>query len=39
MVEGMYNYSPNFDLCEHCVYGKKNQVIFSSGGMREEEIL
>jgi hypothetical protein len=22
MVEGMSNFSLNFDLCEHCVYGK-----------------
>jgi hypothetical protein len=22
MVEGMYNYSLDFDFCEHCLYGK-----------------
>jgi hypothetical protein len=39
MVEGMSNYSLDFDLCEHCVYGKHNQVRFPSGAMREEGIL
>ena len=24
MVEGMSNFSLEFDLCEHCVYGKQN---------------
>jgi hypothetical protein len=34
MVEGMSNFSLDFDFYEHCVYGKKNQVGFSSGAMR-----
>jgi transposase InsO family protein len=36
MVEGMFNFSLDFDFCEHCVYGKRNQVIFPSGAMRVE---
>ena len=24
MVEGMSNFSLDFDFCEHCVYGKQN---------------
>jgi hypothetical protein len=39
MVEGMSNYPMDFDLCEHCVYGKHNWVIFPSTGMRVEGIL
>jgi hypothetical protein len=39
MVEGMSNYSLDFDFCEHCVYGKKNQVRFPSSALRAEEIL
>jgi hypothetical protein len=39
MVEGMSNCSLDFDLCEHCVYGKKNRVRFPSGAMRAEGIL
>jgi hypothetical protein len=39
MVEGMSNYSLDLDLCEHCVYGKHNRVIFPSGATREEGIL
>jgi hypothetical protein len=39
IVEGMSNFSLDFDLCEHCVYGKKNQVRVPSGAMSEEEIL
>eukprot|EP00253_Pinus_taeda_P028199 PITA_28199 len=31
MVEGMSNSSLDFDLCENCVYGKKNQLSFASG--------
>ena len=38
-VEGMYNYSLDFDFCEHYLYGKHNHVIFSSSVMRVEEIL
>jgi hypothetical protein len=29
----------DFDFCEHCVYGKQNQVRFHLGAMREEGIL
>ena len=39
MVEGMSNYSLDFYLCEHCVYGKQNWVRFLSGAMRKEGIL
>ena len=35
----MSNFSLDFDLCEYCVYGKKNRVIFPSGATREEGIL
>jgi hypothetical protein len=39
MVEGMSNFSLDFDLCEHCVYGKQNWVRFPSGATRAEGIL
>ena len=39
MVEGMSKFSLDFDLCEHCVYGKKNQVRFPSSATRAEGIL
>jgi hypothetical protein len=39
MVEGMSNYSMDFYFCEHCVYGKQNQVRFPSGVTRAEGIL
>jgi hypothetical protein len=39
MVEGMSNFSLDFDFCEHCVYGKHNQVRFPSSATREEGIL
>jgi hypothetical protein len=39
MVEGMSNFSLDFDFSEHCVYGKQNRVRFPSGAMREEGIL
>jgi hypothetical protein len=39
MVEGMSNCSLDFDLCEHCLYGKQNRVRFPSGAMRAEGIL
>jgi hypothetical protein len=39
MVEGMSNFSLDFDFCEHCVYGKKNWVRFPSGATRVEGIL
>jgi hypothetical protein len=35
MVEGMSNYSLDFDFYEHCVYGKHNQVRLPSYEMRE----
>ena len=28
MVEGMSNFSLDFDFCEHCLYGNKNLVRF-----------
>jgi hypothetical protein len=39
MVEGMSNFSLDFDFYEHFLYGKQNQVRFSSGAMRVEGIL
>jgi hypothetical protein len=39
MVEGMSNFSLDFDFCEHCVYGKNSWVRFPSGAMRAEGIL
>jgi hypothetical protein len=39
MVEGMSNFSLDFDFYEHCLYGKQNQVRFPSSAMREEGIL
>ena len=39
MVEGMYNFSLDFDFCEHCVYGKQNRVSFLSGAKRANKIL
>jgi hypothetical protein len=39
MVESMSNFSMDFDLCEHCLYGKQNHVIFPFGAMRVEGIL
>jgi hypothetical protein len=39
MVEGMSKFSLDFYFYEHCVYGKKNQVRFPFGAMREEGIL
>jgi hypothetical protein len=39
MVEGMSNYSLDFDFYEHCVYGKQNRVRFPSGATRAEGIL
>ena len=39
MVEGMSNYSLDFNFCEHCVYGKQNQVSFPSGTKRANKIL
>jgi hypothetical protein len=39
VVEGTSNFSMDFDLCEHCVYGKQNQVRFPSVATRAEGIL
>ena len=39
MVEGMSNFSLDFDFCEHCLYGKKNRVRFPSSAKRVEGIL
>jgi hypothetical protein len=39
MVEVICNCTLDFDLCEHCVYGKQNQVRFLSGASREERML
>jgi hypothetical protein len=39
MVEGMSNFSLDFYLCGHYVYGKQNRVRFSSGAMSSEGIL
>jgi hypothetical protein len=35
----MSNFTLDFDFCEHCIYGKHNQVIFPSRATRENEIL
>ena len=34
MVEGMTDFTLDFDFCEHCIYGKQNQVRFTSGPTR-----
>jgi hypothetical protein len=39
IIEGMTNFSLDFDFCEHCIYGKHNRVRFRSSATREEEIL
>ena len=39
MVEGMSNFSLDFDFCENCVYGKQNQVSFPSGAKWANNIL
>ena len=39
MVEGMSNSSLDSDLCEHCVYGKQNRVIFPFSAKRLNKIL
>jgi hypothetical protein len=38
MVEGMFNCTLDFDFCEHCIYGKQNQVRFPSGATREKGV-
>ena len=39
MVEGMTHFTPDFDFCENCIYGKQNQVRFASGATRAKGIL
>ena len=39
MVEGMTNYTLDFDFCEHYIYGKQNRVIFAYGTTRAKGIL
>jgi hypothetical protein len=39
ILEGMSNYSLDFDLCEHFLYGKKNRVRFPSVATRAERII
>jgi len=39
MVEGMPNCKLNFNLCEHCLYGKKIGVKIPFGATREKGIL
>ena len=39
MVEFTYNFSLDFDFCEHCVYGKHNRVRFPFVANRENKIL
>jgi hypothetical protein len=39
MIEGMSNCTLDFDLCENCIYGNQNRIIFSSSAIREKGIL
>jgi hypothetical protein len=39
MVEGMSNCTLDFDFCEHCIYGKQNQVRFPYVATRAKGIL
>jgi hypothetical protein len=39
MVERMSIFTLDFDFCEHCIYGKQNQVRFPSGATRAKGIL
>jgi len=39
MVEGISNFSMDFDFCESCVHGKHNRVSFPSGAKRAKRIL
>ena len=39
MVEGMSNWTLDFNFREHYLYGKKNQVRFSFGASREKGIV
>ena len=38
-ANGMSNFSLDFNFCEHCVYGKQNQVSFPSIAKRVKGIL
>ena len=39
MVEGVSNWTLEFDFSEHFIYGKQNQVRFSYGSTKEKGIL
>jgi hypothetical protein len=39
MVEGMSNFTLDFDFYEHCIYGKQNRVRFPFGATRAKGIL
>ena len=39
MVEGMTDYTLDFDFCEHCICGKQNRVRFASGATRAKGII
>jgi hypothetical protein len=39
MVEGMSDFTLDFNFCEHCIYGKHNQIRFSYGATRAKGIL
>ena len=39
MAEGMIDCTLDFDLCEHCLYGKQNRVRFASGATKAKGIL
>jgi len=39
MVEGMSNFSMDFNFCENCVYGKRNWMSFPSSVKREKRVL
>jgi hypothetical protein len=36
MVKDLSNFSLDFDLCEHCIYGMHNWIRFPSSAMRKE---
>ena len=39
MIEGMSNFSLDFNFFENCVYGKQNRLSFPSGAKRANKIL
>jgi hypothetical protein len=39
MIEGMSNFTLDFDFCEHCIYGKHNRVRFPYSATRAKGIL